>query len=72
MANTYHLYLRPGIDILYEAGGLHKFINWQRPILSDSGGYQVYSLANIRKINDDGVEFRSHIDGSKHIFTPEK
>ena len=56
----------------YEAGGLHKFINWQRPILSDSGGYQVYSLANIRKINDDGVEFRSHIDGSKHIFTPEK
>ncbi|HHW60195.1 MAG: tRNA guanosine(34) transglycosylase Tgt [Bacteroidales bacterium] len=72
LANTYHLYLRPGIDILYEAGGLHKFINWQRPILSDSGGYQVYSLANIRKINDDGVEFRSHIDGSKHIFTPEK
>ena len=70
LANTYHLYLRPGTDILYEAGGLHKFINWQRPILSDSGGYQVYSLANIRKINVDGVEFRSHIDGSKHFFTP--
>lgn len=72
LANTYHLYLRPGTDILYEAGGLHKFLNWERPILSDSGGYQVYSLANIRKINVEGVEFRSHLDGSKHFFTPEK
>jgi queuine tRNA-ribosyltransferase len=69
LANTYHLYLRPGTDILYEAGGVHKFINWEKPILSDSGGYQVYSLANIRKINEEGVEFRSHIDGSKHFFT---
>jgi len=71
LGNTYHLYLRPGLDIIYEAGGLHKFNGWDYPILTDSGGYQVYSLKTIRKINEDGVVFHSHIDGSKHIFTPE-
>lgn len=71
LGNTYHLYLRPGTKILEEVGGLHKFINWTRPILTDSGGYQVYSLSPIRKIKENGVEFRSHIDGSKHFFTPE-
>ncbi|MEI6851840.1 MAG: tRNA guanosine(34) transglycosylase Tgt [Bacteroidota bacterium] len=71
LGNTYHLYLRPGTDNLQSAGGLHKFIGWNRPILSDSGGYQVYSLKTIRKIKDDGVVFQSHIDGSKHTFTPE-
>ncbi len=71
LGNTYHLYLRPGIDILEQAGGLHKFINWQKPILTDSGGYQVFSLSEMRKITDEGVIFRSHIDGSKHLFTPE-
>ncbi|MCK9611345.1 MAG: tRNA guanosine(34) transglycosylase Tgt [Bacteroidales bacterium] len=71
LGNTYHLYLRPGTDILEEAGGLHKFMGWNKPILTDSGGYQVYSLKTIRKIKDDGVIFHSHIDGSKHIFTPE-
>ncbi|HQP16603.1 MAG TPA: tRNA guanosine(34) transglycosylase Tgt [Bacteroidales bacterium] len=71
LGNTYHLYLRPGLDILYEAGGLHRFNGWDHPILTDSGGYQVYSLKAIRKINEDGVVFHSHIDGSKHIFTPE-
>jgi len=71
LGNTYHLYLRPGLDILKNAGGLHKFINWDRPILTDSGGYQVYSLAENRKITDSGVTFRSHVDGSKHNFTPE-
>lgn len=72
LGNTYHLYLRPGCDILQRAGGLHKFINWERPILTDSGGFQVFSLTDIRKLKEDGAHFRSHIDGSKHIFTPEK
>ncbi len=71
LGNTYHLYLRPGLDILRRAGGLHKFIGWDRPILTDSGGFQVFSLTGIRKIKEDGCEFRSHIDGSKHFFTPE-
>ncbi len=71
LGNTYHLYLRPGLDLLQRAGGLHKFTGWQRPILTDSGGYQVYSLAENRKITSDGVIFKSHIDGSKHHFTPE-
>ena len=72
LANTYHLYLRPGDEIVSEMGGLHHFMNWPNPILTDSGGYQVYSLGGINKINDDGVIFNSHIDGSKHILTPEK
>ncbi len=72
LGNTYHLYLRPGEDVLQEAGGLHKFMNWDLPILTDSGGYQVYSLTELRKLKNDGVEFRSHLDGSKHFFTPEK
>jgi len=71
LGNTYHLYLRPGLDIIERAGGLHKFNGWDRPLLTDSGGYQVYSLANNRKITQDGVKFRSHIDGSTHYFTPE-
>lgn len=71
LGNTYHLYLRPGMEVLTNAGGLHKFINWDRPILTDSGGYQVYSLAENRKINESGVTFSNHIDGSKHSFTPE-
>lgn len=71
LGNTYHLYLRPGLDVLKGAGGLHKFIHWDRPILTDSGGYQVYSLTEVRKIKEEGVTFRSHIDGSKHLFTPE-
>lgn len=71
LGNTYHLYLRPGLDILGQAGGLHAFNGWQRPILTDSGGYQVYSLSDTRKIKEEGVTFKSHIDGSKHIFTPE-
>ncbi len=71
LGNTYHLYLRPGIDILKQAGGLHQFIGWDRPILTDSGGYQVYSLSGRRKIKEEGVTFQSHIDGSKHTFTPE-
>ena len=72
LGNTYHLYLRPGMDILRKAGGLHQFIGWERPILTDSGGFQVFSLTGIRKLTEEGCEFRSHIDGSKHIFTPEK
>lgn len=73
LGNTYHLYLRPGLDILRKAGGIQKFNAWNRPMLTDSGGFQVYSLAGTRKINaEQGVEFRSHIDGSKHLFTPEK
>ncbi len=72
LGNTYHLYLRPGQEVLKQAGGLHRFMNWTRPILTDSGGYQVFSLSEKRKIQEDGVEFRSHIDGSKHFFTPEK
>jgi queuine tRNA-ribosyltransferase len=71
LGNTYHLYLRPGLDILRQAGGLHAFNNWKHPILTDSGGYQVYSLAHRRKIKDEGAIFQSHIDGSKHTFTPE-
>ena len=71
LGNTYHLYLRPGTDIIEKAGGLHRFNSWDRPILTDSGGYQVYSLANTRKITSDGVVFQSHIDGSRHTFTPE-
>lgn len=71
LGNTYHLYLRPGLETLNKAGGLHKFNNWKHPILTDSGGYQVYSLAEKRKITEDGVKFTSHIDGSKHFFTPE-
>ena len=71
LGNTYHLYLRPGLETLKMAGGLHKFIGWDEPILTDSGGYQVYSLSGVRKIKEEGVTFRSHIDGSKHLFTPE-
>ena len=71
LANTYHLFLRPGMDILEKAGGIHKFMNWDRNILTDSGGYQVYSLSGRRKINEEGVKFKSHIDGSMHFFTPE-
>ena len=71
LGNTYHLYLRPGLDILAKAGGLHKFNGWNRPILTDSGGYQVYSLTERRKLKEEGVMFHSHIDGSKHLFTPE-
>ena len=71
LGNTYHLYLRPGLDILQKAGGLHAFNTWNRPILTDSGGFQVFSLTGIRKLREEGCEFRSHIDGSKHIFTPE-
>lgn len=72
LSNTYHLYLRPGTETLEKAGGLHRFMNWTKPILTDSGGYQVFSLSELRKLKADGVEFRSHIDGSKHFFTPEK
>ncbi len=71
LGNTYHLYLRPGLDILKKAGGLHAFNTWQKPILTDSGGYQVYSLSHRRKLNEQGVTFQSHIDGSRHLFTPE-
>jgi queuine tRNA-ribosyltransferase len=71
LSNTYHLYLRPGHDVIGEVGGLHKFMQWDGPILTDSGGFQVFSLAKLRKIKDDGVEFRSHIDGSLHFLTPE-
>ncbi|HVG14482.1 MAG TPA: tRNA guanosine(34) transglycosylase Tgt [Chitinophagaceae bacterium] len=72
LGNTYHLYLRPGMEIMESAGGLHRFMNWNKPILTDSGGYQVFSLAANRKINEEGVVFQSHIDGSKHLFSPEK
>lgn len=72
LGNTYHLYLRPGLEVLKAAGGLHRFNGFDRPMLTDSGGFQVFSLAGIRKIKEEGVEFRSHIDGSKHFFTPEK
>lgn len=71
LGNTYHLYLRPGLDIIEQAGGLHQFNGWEKPILTDSGGYQVFSLKEIRKITEEGVKFNSHIDGSKHLFTPE-
>ena len=72
LSNTYHLYLRPGEKIVKEAGGLHKFMNWDKPILTDCGGFQVFSLSDLRTISEDGVEFKSHLDGSKHFFTPEK
>lgn len=72
LSNTYHLYLRPGTEVLEKAGGLHKFMNWQKPILTDSGGFQVFSLSDLRKVKEDGVEFKSHLDGSLHFFTPEK
>jgi len=71
LGNTYHLFLRPGIDVIYQSGGLHRFINWNRPIITDSGGYQIFSLAANRKLNKEGAYFNSHIDGSKHFFTPE-
>ena len=71
LGNTYHLYLRPGTEILKAAGGLHKFMSWERPILTDSGGYQVFSLKGNRKLTEEGAIFRSHIDGSRHLFTPE-
>ena len=72
LGNAYHLYLRPGLEIIKNAGGLHKFISWDKPILTDSGGYQIFSLAGFRKIKDEGVEFQSHLDGSRHFLTPEK
>lgn len=72
LGNTYHLYLRPGLEVLEKAGGLHRFIGWNRPMLTDSGGYQVYSLSHRRKITEEGVTFQSHIDGSSHFFSPEK
>jgi queuine tRNA-ribosyltransferase len=72
LSNTYHLYLRPGTDVLEKAGGLHRFMNWKKPILTDSGGFQVYSLSDLRKMKKDGVEFKSHLDGSTHFFSPEK
>ncbi len=71
LSNAYHLYLRPGLDIIKEAGGLHKFMSWKRPILTDSGGYQIFSLALLRKVKDAGLEFQSHLDGSRHFLTPE-
>ena len=71
LSNTYHLYMRPGSELIREAGGLHRFMNWDRPILTDSGGFQVFSLSDLRNITEEGVTFRSHIDGSKHMFTPE-
>ena len=71
LGNTYHLYLRPGCDVIEQAGGLHKFINWDLPILTDSGGYQIFSLSDIRKLEEEGAHFKSHIDGSSHLFTPE-
>lgn len=72
LSNTYHLYLRPGHELVEKAGGLHQFMNWDRPILTDSGGFQVFSLGDLRKITEEGVEFRSHLDGSKHFLSPEK
>ena len=71
LANTYHLYLRPGHELIRRAGGVHRFMSWPRPMLTDSGGFQVFSLSSLRKVTDDGVEFRSHLDGSKHFFSPE-
>jgi queuine tRNA-ribosyltransferase len=72
LGNTYHLYLRPGDGLVARAGGLHRFIGWDRPILTDSGGYQVFSLASMRQIREEGAEFRSHLDGSLHLLTPER
>ena len=70
LSNTYHLYLRPGNELIRKAGGLHTFMNWKRPILTDSGGFQVFSLSDFRKISDEGVEFKSHLNGEKHMMTP--
>ena len=72
LSNTYHLFIRPGDEIVKKAGGLHKFMNWDGPILTDSGGFQVFSLTKLNKIKDEGVYFNSHVDGAKHLFTPEK
>ena len=72
LGNTYHLYLRPGHELIKKAGGLHEFMSWKKPILTDSGGFQVMSLAGLRKITPEGVKFQSHLDGSYHFFTPEK
>ncbi|MFQ6772970.1 MAG: tRNA guanosine(34) transglycosylase Tgt, partial [Clostridia bacterium] len=72
LSNTYHLFLRPGHELVAKAGGLHKFMNWDRPILTDSGGFQVFSLSKLRKISDEGVEFASHLSGERHFITPEK
>ena len=72
LCNAYHLYLRPGVEVVAEAGGLHAFMNWHRPLLTDSGGYQIFSLESLRRVTDDGVTFRSHLDGSEHLFTPER
>ncbi|MFA5059847.1 MAG: tRNA guanosine(34) transglycosylase Tgt [Candidatus Omnitrophota bacterium] len=72
LSNTYHLFIRPGMEVMEKCGGLHKFMNWDKPILTDSGGYQVFSLSKFRKIKDDGVEFQSHLDGASHFFTPER
>jgi queuine tRNA-ribosyltransferase len=72
LSNTYHLYLRPGTEVIQKAGGLHKFMSWKKPILTDSGGFQIYSLSELRKVRKDGVEFKSHLDGSTHFFSPEK
>src|ERR1700726_414928 len=72
LANTYHLYLRPGHELIRKLGGLHRFMSWPRAILTDSGGFQVFSLAQLRKVTEDGVRFRSHLDGSEHLLTPEK
>jgi queuine tRNA-ribosyltransferase len=71
LANTYHLYLRPGHEVVRRLGGVHRFMSWRRPMLTDSGGFQVFSLAGLRKVTEEGVEFRSHLDGSKHFFSPE-
>ncbi|HET9439451.1 MAG TPA: tRNA guanosine(34) transglycosylase Tgt, partial [Longimicrobiales bacterium] len=71
LSNTYHLFLRPGADVVKQMGGLHKFMSWDRPVLTDSGGFQVFSLAKINKVKEEGVMFQSHIDGSRHLFTPE-
>jgi queuine tRNA-ribosyltransferase len=71
LANTYHLYLRPGHELVRTMGGVHRFMSWERPMLTDSGGFQVFSLSKLRKVTSDGVEFRSHLDGSKHFFSPE-
>src|SRR5690349_22230208 len=72
LANTYHLFLRPGAELIREMGGLHRFMSWPHPILTDSGGYQVFSLSDLRKVTDEGVTFRSHLDGSEHFLSPEK
>src|SRR5271156_7049746 len=72
LANTYHLYLRPGHELVRRMGGVHRFMSWERPMLTDSGGFQVFSLSKLRKITPDGVEFRSHLDGSEHFLSPEK